>query len=184
MNQTPKWPIILVAVFAGMCLLACLCIGALVLFAPSIYQFSLNQTSLTVGTLAPDFEATAVNGETIRLSQFRGRPVLLTFGTTWCPDCRQEAPIVQALYEKHPELVILLVDSNESANTVQGFVDEFAITHPVLLDRDGSISKQYQIFAIPTELFIDAEGVIQAKIIESVTPELLSEKLPLIGVQP
>jgi hypothetical protein len=95
-----------------------------------------------------------------------------------------EAPIVQELHENHPELVVLLVDSKESASTVQGFADEFSITHPVLLDPDGSISRQYQIFAIPTELFIDAEGVIQAKIIESVTPELLAEKLPLIGVQP
>ena len=56
------------------------------------------------------------------------------------------------------------------------------MTHPVLLDRDGSVTEQYQVFAIPTELFIDEDGIIQAKIIESVTPELLAKYLPLIGI--
>ena len=91
---------------------------------------------------------------------------------------------MEELYKKHPELVILLVDSKESPEVVQAFVDEFSITHPVLLDMDGAVSKLYQIFAIPTEIFIDKDGVIRAKIIESVTLELLAEKLPLIGVNP
>jgi peroxiredoxin len=184
MKQKPKWPIILAVVVVGTCLLVCLGVGAVALLAPSIYQFSLNQSSLEVGTLAPDFEAAALSGDTIRLSQYHGEPVLLTFGTTWCPDCRLEAPIVQELHENHPELVVLLVDSNESAGIVQEFVDEFGITYPVLMDHNGSISRQYQIFAIPTGLFIDSDGVIRAKIIESVTPELLAEKLLLIGVYP
>ena len=78
----------------------------------------------------------------------------------------------------------MLVDSNESQGFVQDFVGEFGITYPVLLDSDGAISRKYQIFAIPTALFIDSDGIIQAKLIESVTPDLLAEKLPLIGVQP
>ena len=184
MEKKPKWPFILAGIFAGLCLCVCISAGAMVFFAPSIYQFSLNQSSLKVGTPAPDFEAKALNGETIQLSEFRGEPVLLTFGTTWCPDCRLEVPLVQELHESHPELIILLVDSNESQGIVQDFVGEFGITYPVLLDSDGAISRKYQIFAIPTALFIDSDGIIQAKLIESVTPELLVEKLPLIGVQP
>ena len=76
------------------------------------------------------------------------------------------------------------MDSKETPEVVQAFVDEFRITHPVLLDKDGTVSELYQIFAIPTEIFIDKDGVIRAKIIESVTPELLAEKLPRIGVEP
>ena len=184
MEKKPKWPFILAGIFAGLCLCVCISAGAMVFFAPSIYQFSLNQSSLKVGTPAPDFEAKALNGETIQLSEFRGEPILLTFGTTWCPDCRLEVPLVQELHENRPDLVILLVDSNESQGVVQDFVGEFGITYPVLLDSDGAISRKYQIFAIPTALFIDSDGIIQAKLIESVTPELLVEKLPLIGVQP
>ena len=183
-KQKQRWPSILLIALGGTCWLVCLCVGFAAANASKIYQFSLNRTSLKVGTAAPDFEAVTLSGETVRLSQFRGEPVLLTFGTTWCPDCVQEAPVVQALHEEHPELVVLLVDSNESRGTVQDFVDEYCLTYPVLLDSNGSIARLYQIFAIPTGLFIDAEGVIQAKVVESVTPELLEEKLPLIGVDP
>ena len=183
-KSKPRWPIALLVAVGVSCWLACLCGGFAAANASKIYQFSLNRTSLKVGTLAPDFEAPSLSGGTVRLSQFRGEPVLLTFGTTWCPDCVAEAPVVQALHEEHPELVVLLVDSNESRGTVQDFVDEYGLTYPVLLDSNGSISRQYQIFAIPTGLFIDAEGVIQAKVVESVTPELLEDKLPLIGVDP
>ena len=139
---------------------------------------------MAIGESAPDFELTALSGETIQLSQFRGQPVLLSIGASWCPDCRVEAPLLQKLHEDHPELIILLVDTKESPDVVQNFVDEFSMTHPVLLDQDGSVSKLYQVFAIPTEIFIDKDGIIRAKIIEGVTPKLLADKLPLIGISP
>jgi len=166
----------------GICLIGCFATGLALRFAPNIYQYSLENTSLKVGDSAPDFELASLKGETMRLSQFKGQPVLLTFGASWCPDCRAEAPLIQETHEKHPNLVILLVDSNESRDAVQGFADQFGMTHPVLLDQDGRVMKLYQVFAIPSGLFIDADGIIQAKLIEQVTPELLAEKLRLIGV--
>lgn len=184
MKKNPNWLVIIGLSLGGLCLLGCLTIAALVLFFPSIYQSSLDNSSLAVGEPAPDFELTALTGETIRLSQFRGQPVLLSIGATWCPDCRLEAPLLVELHQNHPELVILMVDSKESSDTVQPFAVEFGITHPILLDQDGAVLKLYQVFAIPTDLFIDAEGILRAKIIESVTPELLAEKLPLIGINP
>lgn len=181
-NNT-RLAIILISII-GVCLICCLGVGLALRFAPNIYQYSLENSSLKVGDIAPDFELTALTGETVRLSQFNGQPVLLTMGATWCPDCRLEAPLLQALHENHPELIVLLVDSKESADVVRQFADEFGITHPILLDTDGAVSTLYQVFAIPTEIFIDKDGVIQAKIIERVTPELLAEKLPLIGINP
>lgn len=183
MKKKPNWPAILGVSAVGMCLLLCLGTGLAIRLAPAIYQYSLENSSLTVGEPAPDFELNSLDGEAVRLSHFRGRPVLLTFGASWCPDCRLEAPLIQELHEDHPELVVLLVDSRESPDVVQGFADDFGMTHPVLLDRDGEMSELYQIFAIPTELFIDADGIIRAKLIERVTPELLKEKLHLIGVE-
>ncbi len=184
MEKKTNWAAILGASAVGICLIVCLGAGFAVRFAPNIYQYSLENSSLKVGDAAPDFELASLDGETVRLSQFRGQPVLLSIGATWCPDCRIEAPLLQDLHERKPELVVLLVDSNEGPDVVQRFADEFGITHPILLDRDGEVLESYQIFAIPTELFIDAQGIIRAKIIERVTPELLAEKLPLIGVNP
>lgn len=180
-KKNSRLAIILIAII-GICLLGCLGIGLTLRFAPNIYQYSLENSSLKVGDSAPDFELTTLKGETIRLSQFQGQPVLLTFGASWCPDCRIEAPLLQELHESNPDLVILLVDSKENHDTVQSFANDFSITHPILLDQDGEIMKLYQVFAIPTELFIDANGIIKAKLIERVTPELLAEKLQLIGV--
>ncbi len=184
MKKKPNWLMIAGLSLGGLCLLGCLAVVAISVFFPSFYQNSLENSSLAIGDAAPDFELTALTGETVRLSQFRGQPILLSIGTTWCPDCRKEAPLLQELHETHPELVVLMVDSKEGPDVVQQFADEFGITHPILLDRDGSVMKLYQVFAIPTDLFIDAEGIIRAKLIESVTPELLAEKLPLIGVNP
>ena len=184
MKKKPNWLVIIGLSLGGLCLLSCVAAAGLVLFFPSLYQFGLENSSLSVGQAAPDFELASLTGETIRLSQFQGQPVVLSIGASWCPDCRAEAPIIEELHKNHPELIILLVDSKETADVVQAFVDEFDITHPVLLDKDGAVSELYQIFAIPTDIFIDKDGVIRAKIIESVTPELLAEKLPLIGVNP
>ncbi len=182
-KKNTRLAIILIATL-GICLIGCLAMGLAIRFAPNLYQYSLESSSLKVGDPAPDFELPTLNGETLRLSQFKGQPVLLSIGASWCPDCRIEAPLLQELHETHPELVVLLVDSKESTDVVQRFADEFSITHPILLDQSGDVLKLYQVFAIPTELFIDADGIIRAKVIERVTPQLLAEKLPLIGVVP
>jgi peroxiredoxin len=175
---------VILIVIVGLCLCICLGVGLAVRFWPNIYQYSLENSSLKVGDPAPDFELTSLEGESIRLSQFKGQPVLMSLSATWCPDCRHETPLLQELHKSHPDLVILMVDSKERADVVRGFADEFGITYPILLDRDGEVMEKYQVFAIPTNLFLDANGIIRAKLIEQVTPELLAEKLLLIGVEP
>ena len=183
-QKKPGWPLILALSIAGLCLLCCLVLGVVVALAPKFYTTTLENSSLKTGTSAPDFALTTLSGESVHLSDFKGQPVLLTFGATWCPDCRKEVPLLNDLHETHPQLVILLVDSKESAELVRNYSDEMKITHPILLDPDGKVSEQYRVFAIPTELFIDANGIIRAKIIEQVTPGLLAEYLPLIGLNP
>ena len=182
MKKKTNWWVILGASALGICLLGCLGIVVVVYFAPNIYEYALENSSLEIGSAAPDFELIALTGETIRLSQFRGQPVLLSFGATWCPDCRAEAPLLEEVHKSQPDLIVLLVDIQEEAGIVQGFADEFGITHPILLDQDGKVSERYQVFAIPTELFIDKQGIVRAKIIEKVTSQLLAEYLPRIGI--
>jgi peroxiredoxin len=184
MKKKPGLFVIISLSLAGLCLLGCIAAAALALLSPVIYQRYLHNTSLDIGSPAPDFELNALTGETIRLSQFNGQSVVLSLGATWCPDCRAEAPVLEALHRDHPELVVLMVDSKEGPEIVQQFADEFGLTHPILLDSDGTVLNLYQVFAIPTVLFIDSEGVIRAKVIEGVTPELLADKLPLIGITP
>lgn len=182
-KKNTRLAIILISMM-GLCLCVCLGAGLAVRFWPNIYQYSLDNSSLKVGDSAPDFELISLEGESIRLSQFKGQPVLLSLSATWCPDCRLEVTLLQELHEEHPGLTVLMVDSREGPDVVRDFADEFGITYPILLDRNGEVMELYQVFAIPTNLFVDADGIIRAKLIEQVTAKLLAEKLPLIGVEP
>jgi peroxiredoxin len=166
------------------CIGACAAVGLAMRYSEDIYVFFMKRSALRVGAQAPDFSLQSLDGRTIRLSQLRGRPVLLTFATSWCPACRSEAPRLESLHTQHPELVVVLVDSNEADQVVRGFAAEFGMTHTVLLDGSGLVSNRYRVFAIPTSFFIDPEGVIRAVVIDEVTPQVAAEKLPLVGVEP
>jgi len=182
-NKTNRLAILLIF-SAGICVFIVAGLALASRVFPRVEQYLQENKSLKVGAPAPDFELTSLDGETVRLSQFRGQPVLLSIGASWCPDCRREIPLLQELHEKHPELVVLMVDSGEEQDVVQAFADEFGITFPVLLDRDEKVMELYQVFAIPTNYFLDADGIVRARMIEQVSAELITEKLPLIGVNP
>ncbi len=162
----------------GLCALIC------------IFGYSIGSTALTlagkapaIGSAAPDFKLTPLDGGTVTLSQFRGSPVLLELSATWCPDCKDTAPRLQALHETYTDLVVLSVDSEEDAATVRAFADEYGLTYPIALDSDGAVSGLYQIWAIPTLFFIDGEGIIQDVIIETYSENHVMEALDKIGIK-
>jgi peroxiredoxin len=186
MNKNPNRQVIIgVSVIVGICLICCVGGGIVaVLGAPALSGWAFSQIALEVGAAAPDFELESLDGETVSLSQFRGQPVLLSFGATWCAPCRAEVPIVQKAHENHPELIVLLVDSDESAGIVQDFVEKYRITHSVLLDENSLVYRTYRINGIPTSFFIDENGVIREINVGQLTSSVLAEKLSTIGVAP
>ena len=117
---------------------------------------------LSIGDLAPDFEVQTLAGETLKLSDLRGQPVILNFWATWCYPCRQEMPLFTETYEQnHAEgLVIFAINVGESQAAAQDFVDDFGIQFPVGLDADQSVTRAYRIFGMPTTFFINRQGVI------------------------
>ncbi len=177
----------IVAIVAAFSAAVCACLLALAgIFAfQNRYALGLSSPPTLADQTAPDFELTSLNGETIRLSQLRGQPVVLVFNTTWCPDCRTEAPMLQALHGQYsPGLVVLSVDLQEPADVVQPFADEFGWTFDVLLDIDGKASSAYYVYAIPTWLFIDAEGVVRGKRLDTPTETEMNDFLLKIGITP
>jgi peroxiredoxin len=162
----------------------CASVVGLALAAPVLYRSLLSSSSLAVGEAAPDFELATLDGSRLRLSDFRGRPVLLSFGATWCPDCVRSAPFLQRLHEGQPELMVIMVDTEEDRRTVGDFASQYGLTYPVALDTDGAVARTYRVWAIPTELLIDAEGVIQARVIEQVTEDNLAAMLATVGLTP
>lgn len=114
-----------------------------------------------VGYSAPDFELTDLNGKTVRLSDFRGKPVVLNFWATWCPPCRQELPILQDLQQRREDAFVLLaVSEGERRQDVVVFVQKYGYTFRTLLDPELIVGKAYGARAIPMTLAIDPDGVI------------------------
>lgn len=115
------------------------------------------------GYLAPDFSLRTLDGQQVRLSDFRGRVVLLNFWATWCPSCRQEMPVLQKFFdEKGNRVQLLTVDIDEPEKVVRDFMQSNGYSFPVLMDN-GEVTSLYRVTAIPTTFFIDARGVIMGK---------------------
>jgi len=188
LNANPNKQVLIgVAVILGICLVCCVVVGVVAVVAAPFLSDAVASVAgipLEVGTDAPDFELESLAGGEVRLSQFRGQPVLLVFGATWCPPCRAEAPLIQDAHEEYSNLVVLLVDMEEDADIVQGYVDEMNLTHLVLLDLNGLVSQKYHVNAIPASFFIDDEGVIRALEVGQLTSAALAEKLAAIGIAP
>lgn len=176
--------VILAGLLGFTCLAVCIACVVGSGLGSAAYNFASSGATVGIGHDAPDFELTTLSGDVIRLSQFRGGPTLISFGTTWCPGCRDEAATLQRLHLDYPELVVLLVDREETHRTVQAFADEHGLTFPIVLDHDGKVSRQYRVYAIPSLFFVDSQGVIQARYIGEPTEAQLEESLAAIGVVP
>ncbi len=111
---------------------------------------------------AVDFSLDRLSGGTTSLGDLAGNFVFLNFWATWCPPCRAEMPSMEVLYQelKDRPFRMIAVNINEDQKTVQGFVDEFGYTYPILLDRDGNVSTNYGVRGIPTSFFIGPDGTV------------------------
>lgn len=126
----------------------------------------------TVGKAAPDLLATTVDGKTVRLSDFKGNPVWLTFGASWCQACRAENPDIQAMSEEFTgsDLVVLAIFISEDASAVRDYADRVGLTYRKVADPDTRIASDYRIMGIPSHYFIDRSGVLRLLRIGSLDP--------------
>lgn len=132
-----------------------------------------------IGRAAPEFTLLAPDGGVVRLSDFRGKTVVLNFWATWCAPCRQEFPELVRLYKRNADqgLVVLGVDLQESPAIVRAFTDEFSASFPTAIDRKGDVGSQYRLLGLPTTLFIDTEGVVRAQHTGVLAQKVLRTKL-------
>jgi peroxiredoxin len=136
---------------------------------------------LAKGDSAPDFELTTLEGEKVKLSDYKGQKVILNFWATWCPPCKAEMPHMQKYYEKNADkenveiLAVNLTSMDEGKDAVQAFVDGYELTFPIPLDEDGEIGEEYRAFTIPTTYMIDTEGEIRHKIVGPMNEEMMDE---------
>jgi len=132
---------------------------------------------------APDFTLDSLEGETITLSELKGKPVLINFWASWCGPCIAEMPSIQARYEQYADdLIVLGINAGENKRVIQRFVEEQKISFPILPDTGDLVQRLYRISAIPTSYFIDRDGKIQAFYVGSISEGQLDRYLQDIGV--
>lgn len=130
-------------------------------------------SGIGVGVKAPEFDLKMLDGKNVKLSELKGKKVILNFWATWCPPCKEEMPEMQKYHEEqHKDVVILAVNIDPQLD-VQGFVDDMGITFPIPLDKEDKVNSAYQVISIPTTYFIDTEGIIREKHIGAVTYDLM-----------
>jgi peroxiredoxin len=133
------------------------------------------------GAEAPDFVLNDISGKPVRLSDFRGKVVLLEFWATWCAPCVMAIPELNELQEKYldEDFVMLAVSADDDIEALESFYEEYHITYPVLFDDKG-VNNDFGIYSLPTSIIIGKDGKISKRHMgyaPDVLDELVSEAL-------
>jgi peroxiredoxin len=134
----------------------------LITLIPNTETSSQIETGPQIGNIAPDFTLQTIDSQSISLSDFLGKTVLLNFWVSSCDACVYELPYLQTASDNRTDqqVVILTVNCGESSQTVHSIVDRLKPSFPVLLDPDGTVCAAYKHGA-PTAFLIDGNGIIQ-----------------------
>jgi len=112
------------------------------------------------GIEAPDFKLPDLEGQSFRLSNARGNPVLLIFSTTWCAYCRSELPHLREIHDRYSPrgLRVVQIFIQESRQKVSSFARQYHLPYRVLLDERGEVAETYSVRGVPDLILLDQNG--------------------------
>jgi thiol-disulfide isomerase/thioredoxin len=133
---------------------------------------------ISLGKAMPDLALKDLSGNTVRLSDYAGRPVLINAWATWCPPCREEMPLLQVFYNAHQAegLAFLAINAGEDAATINKFIANNGFSFPVLLDPDADSLYRLGIDSFPTSVLVGRDGTVQAVHIGLLTAASLDQE--------
>ncbi len=142
----------------------------------------INISEQTVATtVAPDFTMQDADGKTVKLSDFKGTPVVLNFWTSWCSYCKSEMPYFESAYQQYGNQVqFIMLNAVKSERITDGgknFIKESDYTFPVFYETEGKATTLYGLRGFPATIFIDASGNIVEKNIGAISQEKLNEMI-------
>lgn len=118
-----------------------------------------------VGAPAPAYGGTTLAGDSVSLEGLKGQVVLLNLWATWCAPCRHETPFLEALFKDRKEQGLTIVgvsmDTGDARDQVADFVEEFAVTYPILLDPQMRGMDLYRVLGLPASFLIDRDGTLR-----------------------
>lgn len=137
-----------------------------------------------VGGPAPEITLKDLQGQEVRLSDLRGKIVLLNFWATWCKPCKEEMPAMQASHDKlrGQGFVVLAVNELEDTEKVIEHVRSHGHTFPVVMDHDNRVANRYGVVGLPASFLVDRQGIVREQIIGSLlTEERIAELVRQYG---
>ncbi len=140
-----------------------------------------------MGQTAPNFTLATPDGQTVSLSDYAGKVVLVNFWATWCPSCITEMPEYEQIYQQFgrgkDNFVVLGINFQESPVQVSQYANGLGLSFPVLVDADGSVtSRQYQVIGMPASFIIDPQGQIFYQHLGPMSGDTLQAKLAELGL--
>ncbi len=155
---------------------------------------------LQVGSIAPELEAvlgdgstfrlTDLDGNVIRLADLRGKAVWINFWASWCPPCQSETPVMREVHERYQDrgLELIAVQVQETVDQGRRYADTYDLAYTIGADVSGHIFHEYLVYALPTQFFIDPDGIIrgvlQGPLDEETAGEWIDSILPDTGSAP
>ena len=109
---------------------------------------------------APEFDLAEPSGQRIRLSDFRGKPLIVNFWATWCPPCRAEMPSLQRAWEQLEQegIGVVAINVGEDAKAIGQFMATSGLTFPLLMDRDSRVRRAWAVQGLPMTFVVDPKG--------------------------
>ena len=138
--------------------------------------------AVSVGRPAPPFALEALDGTRVSLRALRGRPMVINFWASWCTECRKEHPLLMEAHDRLGHRIAFVgVIFQDSAENARGYLVEMgdvaAGSYPNLEDPGSRVAIDYGVYGVPETFFVDRRGVVVAKRIGRVTPEILESGL-------
>jgi cytochrome c biogenesis protein CcmG/thiol:disulfide interchange protein DsbE len=151
---------------------------------------------LRVGERTPELEIAGpdgspiplrdLDGNPVRLADLRGRPVWINFWASWCPPCQAETPTlrdVAAAYAPQGLVVVGISVQEATEDDVRAYAAKYELGYTVAADLGGDVFRRYRVFGLPTQFFLDADGIVRAVVQGPVTPESAASNLALLGLE-
>ena len=159
---------------------------------PTAFRIGDPIEGLEPGSLAPDFvvdlpdgtsfQLADPEGRPIRLADLRGTAVWVNFWATWCPPCQFETPFLREIDEEYRDrgLEIVAVNVQETAEVARDYASRYGLQYTIGADVSGHVFRAYRVFALPTQFFIDPDGVVRFVVQGPLSAEAAAERVEAI----
>ena len=132
---------------------------------------------------AAAFSLTATDGSKVSLSDLAGKPAVINFWATYCPPCKAEMPLLARSVTPQSGVRLLLVDEGDNRDSARSFLEGLGIHQPALLDSDATMLRSYGLFALPTTVFVRADGTIDRSQVGQLDGNVLASELSILTTQ-